>query len=139
MDENPHAIATERPSEHELVSTLFDLGRQVAAELDFNELLQQIPKLLSRLIAFEAFAVYLLDERRGELRVAGAIGYPPRESPYVLKAGQGLVGVAITEQRPVVVDDASTDPRYVQMVPGIHSALVVPLLHKGKAIGALNI
>jgi putative methionine-R-sulfoxide reductase with GAF domain len=66
--------------------------------------------------------VYLLDERRGELRVEGAIGYPPRETPYVLKAGEGLVGLAITEQRPVVVDDVTSEPRYVQMVPGIRSA-----------------
>lgn len=138
-DNASHAVAPQRPSEHELISTLFDLGRQVAAVLDFDELLQQIPKLLARLIAFDVFAVYLLDERRGELRVAGAVGYPPREQPYVLKAGEGLVGLAVAEQRPVLDDDVTSDQRYVQMVPGIRSALVVPLLHKGKAIGALNI
>ena len=56
-------------SERELVTTLFDLGRQVTSVLDFDELLRQIPRLIGRLISFDAFAVYLLDERRGELRI----------------------------------------------------------------------
>ena len=46
-----------------MLTTLFDLGRQVTAVLDFEELLAQIPKLIARLIEFDAFAVYLLDER----------------------------------------------------------------------------
>ena len=45
-------------------TTLFDLGRQVTGVLDFDELLAQIPTLIARLIPFDAFAVYLLDERR---------------------------------------------------------------------------
>ena len=46
--------------------------------LDFDDLLQQIPRLIARLIKFDAFAVYLLDERRGELRVGYPVGYPDR-------------------------------------------------------------
>jgi hypothetical protein len=63
-------------ADHEVVTTLFDLERQVTAVLDLEELLHQIPRLIARLISFEAFAVYLLDERKGELRVAYSIGYP---------------------------------------------------------------
>jgi hypothetical protein len=47
--------------DHAIVATLFDLGRQVTAVLDLEELLQRIPRLIGRLISFEAFAVYLLD------------------------------------------------------------------------------
>jgi len=62
-DERP-AIGHTFNSDQELVTTLFDLGRQVASVLDLDDLLQQIPKLIGRLIPFEAFAVYLLDEKR---------------------------------------------------------------------------
>ena len=55
-------------SEHDVVTTLFDLGRQVTGVLDLEELLKQIPRLIKRLISFEAFAVYLLDERRASSR-----------------------------------------------------------------------
>ena len=67
---------TTAPREQEMLTTLIDLGRQVAAVLDFEELVAQIPKLIARLIQFDAFAVYLLDERRAELRVAYSVGYP---------------------------------------------------------------
>ncbi|HEY2433095.1 MAG TPA: GAF domain-containing protein [Vicinamibacterales bacterium] len=125
--------------EQETLTTLIDLGRQVAGVLDVSELLAQIPRLIARLIEFDAFAVYLLDERRGDLRVAYGVGYPQQSDPSRLKPGQGLVGAAIASQMPLMVNDVAGDPRYVTMVPGMASELVVPLLHKKRAIGALNI
>jgi sigma-B regulation protein RsbU (phosphoserine phosphatase) len=125
--------------EQEMLTTLIDLGRQVASVLDFEELVAQIPKLIARLIQFDAFAVYLLDERRGELRVAYSEGYPERSEPMRLKPGQGLVGAAVASQMPLLVNDVETDPRYVPLVPGMCSEMVVPLLHKKRPIGALNL
>src|SRR3954465_13238501 len=104
--------------EQETLTTLIDLGRQVAAVLDFEELVAQIPKLISRLIEFDAFAVYLLDERRGELRVAYSVGYPESSQPMRLKPGQGLVGAAVASQMPLLVNDVAGDSRYVSLVPG---------------------
>src|SRR5262249_28261954 len=136
--ENPSKEHARR-SEQELVTTLFDLGRQVTSVLDFDDLLHQIPRLIGRLISFEAFAVYLLDERRGELSVAYAVGYPETERPRRLRFGKGLVGVAVESEQPVLVNDLKTDPRYIEFVPGMNSEIVVPLLHKSRPIGALNI
>jgi sigma-B regulation protein RsbU (phosphoserine phosphatase) len=123
----------------EIVTALFDLGRQVTSVLDFDELLQQIPRLIGRLISFEAFAVYLLDERRAELKIAYSVGYPERAEPIRLKIGQGLVGSAVASETPILANDLSSDSRYVEFVPGMASEIVVPLLHKSKPIGALNI
>jgi phosphoserine phosphatase RsbU/P len=122
-----------------MLTTLFDLGRQVTAVLDFEELLAQIPKLIARLIEFDAFAVYLLEERRGELLTAYALGYPDSVAPMPLKLGRGLVGAAVASQMPLLVNDVTSDSRYVAVVPGMASELVVPLLHKKRPIGALNI
>jgi sigma-B regulation protein RsbU (phosphoserine phosphatase) len=136
---DPSVREQSKVSEQELVTTLFDLGRQVTAVLDFDDLLRQIPRLIGRLIAFEAFAVYLLDERRGELRVAYAVGYPPTDRPIRLRPGMGLVGVAVETEQPVLVNDLHNDPRYLEFVAGMNSEIVVPLLHKSRPIGALNI
>ena len=125
--------------EQETLTTLIDLGRQVVAVLDFEELVAEIPKLIARLIQFDAFAVYLLDERRNELRVAYSVGYPDNEEPMRLKPGQGLVGAAVASQIPLLVNDVSGDSRYVPVVGGMCSELVVPLLQKKQPIGALNI
>ena len=126
-------------SERELVTTLFDLGRQITSVLDFDELLRQIPRLIGRLISFDAFAVYLLEERRGELRMAYAVGYPEPERAIKLRLGVGLVGAAVASEQPLLVNDVGSDSRYVEFVPGMHSELVVPLRHKSRPIGALNI
>lgn len=141
-DGKPDASEPAGPPEHELVTTLFDLGRQVTSVLDLDDLLQQIPRLIGRLITFEAFAVYLLDERRGELRTAYTVGYPSgpgSDEARRLKPGVGLVGAAVASEQPVLVNDLSADPRYVEFVPGMLSEIVVPLLHKSRPIGALNI
>jgi sigma-B regulation protein RsbU (phosphoserine phosphatase) len=141
-DSSPDPASPRSPDgapEHEIVTTLFDLGRQVTAVLDLDELLQQIPRLIARLISFDAFAVYLLDERRAELTVAYSEGYPTRDEPIRLKLGQGVVGASVTSETPILVNDVASDPRYVEFVPGMASKIVVPLLHKSKPIGALNI
>ena len=124
----------------EIVATLFDLGREVTSVLDLEELLQKIPQLISRLTHFHAFAAYLLDEKAGELKVAYSVGYPENVAHGLrLKMGQGLVGTAVLEGRPVVVNDVHADPRYVEAVPGSKAELVVPLRRKGNVIGALNL
>ncbi|HEX5474881.1 MAG TPA: GAF domain-containing protein [Vicinamibacterales bacterium] len=125
--------------EQEMLTTLFDLGRQVTSVLDLGELLPQIPELIRRLIRFDALAVYLLDDRRGELRVAYSVGYPPRDEPMRLRPDEGLVGAAVTGGQPLLVNDVTSDPRYVQLVPGMASEIVVPLVHKARPIGAINI
>ena len=58
-----------RPQDQELVATLFELGREVSAVLDFDELLRRIPGLIARLTSFTGFYVYMLDERRQELKI----------------------------------------------------------------------
>lgn len=125
-------------SEQELLTTLFDLGRQVTAVLDLDDLLRQIPRLIGRLISFEAFAVYLLDERRGELRSAYTVGYPTQDTVR-RTLGTGLLGVAVSSEQPVLVNDLQADSRYLEIVPGMKSEIVVPLIHKSRPIGALNI
>ncbi len=124
----------------EQLTTLFALGREVASVLDLDELLQKIPLLIARLTKFQAFAMYLLDPKRNELTVAYSVGYPEETARTLrLKVGHGLVGAAVAEGHPILVNDARSDPRYVEAVPGSAAELVVPLRRKGRVIGALNL
>jgi len=126
--------------DEELVATLFELGREVTAVLDLDELLRRIPQLIARLTSFTVFSVYLLDERRQELKIAYAEGYPEDVvKNFRLKLGQGIVGSAVLEERPMLVNDVHKDPRYLGVVPGINAQLVVPLRHKKRVMGALNL
>ena len=129
-----------RGSEREIVRTLFDLGRRVTSVLDLHELLERLPSLIQRLIVFDAFAVYLLDERQPVLRIAHSAGYPAEsDRAQRLAVGEGLVGAAIQASQAILMNDVSADPRYVELVPGMRSELVVPLRHKSRVIGAINV
>jgi sigma-B regulation protein RsbU (phosphoserine phosphatase) len=122
------------------LTTLFALGREVASVLDLDELLQKIPQLISRLTKFTAFAMYLLDPKRNELTVAYSVGYPEEVSRTLrLQVGSGLVGAAVAEGQPILVNNVHDDPRYFEAVPGSQAELVVPLRRKGRVIGALNL
>jgi len=124
----------------EQLTTLFALGREVASVLDLDELLQKVPQLIARLTSFTAFAMYLLDPKQGELTIAYSVGYPEEVARTLrLKVGSGLVGAAVAEGLPILVNDVHTDPRYFEAVPGSRSELVVPLRRKGRVIGALNL
>ncbi|HTK28202.1 MAG TPA: GAF domain-containing SpoIIE family protein phosphatase [Vicinamibacterales bacterium] len=124
----------------EALTTLFALGREVTSVLDLEELLRKIPQLIARLTDFQAFACYLLDVRRGELRIAYSVGYPDEIARTLrVKVGEGLVGAAVVEGKPILVNDVSQDSRYFEAVPGSRAELVVPLRRAGRVIGALNL
>ena len=124
----------------EQLTTLFALGREVTAVLDLEELLPKIPQLIARLTHFTAFGLYLLDEKLQELSIAYSVGYPEQTARTLrVKVGHGLVGAAVAEGHPLLVNDVHADPRYVEAVPGSKAELVVPLRRKGRVIGALNL
>ena len=140
---NPDAQAARPvrpPTDTELLSTLFELGREVTSVLDLDELLAKIPQLIARLTRFSAFSVYLLDEKRQELRIGYAVGYPEELLPTLrLKVGQGVVGAAVAEGRPILVNDVRQEPRYMGPLRNMLSQLAVPMRRKGRVIGALNL
>jgi sigma-B regulation protein RsbU (phosphoserine phosphatase) len=112
----------------------------VTSVLDLEELLAKIPQLIARLTRFSAFSVYLLDERRQELRIAYAIGYPESALPNLrLRVGQGVVGAAVEQGRPILVNDIRREPRYMGPLRNMLSQLAVPMRRKGRVIGALNL
>jgi sigma-B regulation protein RsbU (phosphoserine phosphatase) len=138
---DPVATAlTAPPHVRELIITLFELGREITSVLNLDELLQKIPLLIARITKFQSFAVYLLDARGEELSIAYAVGYP-EDVVWKLrvKVGHGLVGAAVADGKPILVNDVRLDPRYVEAVPGSAAELVVPLRRKGRVIGALNL
>jgi L-methionine (R)-S-oxide reductase len=51
----------------------------------------------------------------------------------------GLCGAAATSGQTIVVDDVSSDPRYLAGSPMVNSEIVVPILVKNKVAGELDI
>ena len=106
--------------------------------------LQRIVAIVATHMQADVCSVYLFDEGRCELVLKATKGLHPDSVERVkLKLGEGLVGLAVEELRPVCEPVASTNPHF-KFFPGIfeeqyESFLVVPILHGEARIGALTI
>jgi sigma-B regulation protein RsbU (phosphoserine phosphatase) len=53
--------------------------------------------------------------------------------------GQGVVGAAVEQDRPILINDIRQEPRYTGPLRTMLSQLAVPMRRKGEVIGALNL
>jgi sigma-B regulation protein RsbU (phosphoserine phosphatase) len=119
---------------------MVEIGEQINASLDLDQVLQRSAELIRRLIDYEIFAVLLLEERTQELHFRFAIGHRPEVvEHWRIPLGQGVTGRAAAEQRPVLVRDVAQEPNYINAIEAVRSELAVPLLYKGSCIGVLDI
>jgi sigma-B regulation protein RsbU (phosphoserine phosphatase) len=122
------------------LSVLNEIATELTSILDLDPLLERVGQLLRRLIDYQVFTVMLLDSTGETLvtRYAWRFGFahaPSRRLPITT----GLVGAAVREWRLVNVPDVRKDPRYVEMNAETRSEMVVPLFHKGRVIGVLDL
>lgn len=122
------------------LTVLNEISAELTSILELDPLLARIGQLLRRLIDYQMFSIMLLDNKGETLitRYAWRFGYahaPQRRIPIT----SGLVGAAVREWRPINVPDVRKDSRYLPMNPETRSELIVPLFHKGRIIGVLDL
>ena len=123
-----------------VLATLVEISHDITSILDLDQLLRKIAELTNRIIPYQIFAIFLVDEANHDLFYRFGIGH---EQTIVQKLrigfGEGLIGTSAKEQRPVVVDDVRTDPRYIEVVKEARSELALPLIVKNRVVGVLDI
>jgi len=122
------------------LTVLNEISTELTSILELDPLLERVGQLLRRLIDYQMFSILLLDEKGETLitRYAWRFGHahaPSRQIPVA----SGLVGVAVREWRMVNVPDVLQDARYLETNPETRSELIVPLFHKGRIIGVLDL
>lgn len=124
----------------EVLATLAEIGEEVNASLDLDEVLARAAALIKRHIDYEIFGVLMIEGDGSYLRHRFAIGYP-RELAENLRIpmGQGITGTAAASGHSVRVSDTSKDPRYINAIESVRSELAVPLIVRGKVVGVLDI
>jgi len=124
----------------EALATLAEIGEEINASLDLDEVLAKSAALIKRLIDYEIFAVMLLEEPAGQLYFHFAIGHKKEVvENWRIPMGQGVTGTAAATRQAVRVPDVSQHPNYLNALDTVRSELAVPLLVKGKCIGVLDI
>ncbi len=122
------------------LTVMNEIAVELTSILDLDPLLERVGQLLRRLIDYQMFTILLLDEKGETLitRYAWRFGHAqaPQRSTSI---ATGLVGAAVREWRMVNVPDVSKDARYLETNPETRSELIVPLFHKGRIIGVLDL
>ncbi len=124
----------------QFLATLVEINHEITSILDLDQLLRKIADLTYRIVPYEIFAIFLIDDERQELYHRFAIGHPPEiVGGLRIPMGKGVTGTAALERKPVIVDDVSMYPRYIEAVKSARSELAIPLISKNRVVGVLDI
>ncbi|HEX3472792.1 MAG TPA: SpoIIE family protein phosphatase [Silvibacterium sp.] len=122
------------------LEVLNEISRELTSILDVDALLERVGQLLRRIIDFQMFSIWLVDENEDVLVNRYAVRFGERFYPTErIPLDRGLVGVAMAERRLVHVADVRKDTRYYMINPEARSEMAVPLIYKGKVIGVLDV
>lgn len=125
---------------------VLDEANRIASMTSLEELLEQMLDLLIRVSGATNGTLYLLDHAAHELVFMVVRGDPEDMRLQGKRIGEkmGIVGAAIQQGSPIVIEDLSNDPRwYREFTPELafrlRNAITLPLLLTGKPIGAVQI
>jgi adenylate cyclase len=143
MAEGSGSQAERRGEQAATFAGLLDVMCSLAAERDFNRLLQKIMYRCSLVMAADRSTLFLVDEAKQQIwsKVAEGTGLSEIRVPL----GVGIVGHVAKTGETVNIPDAYQDPRFnpeVDRQTGYHtrSILCVPMKSKeGKILGVLQV
>ncbi|HEX3293930.1 MAG TPA: diguanylate cyclase [Solirubrobacterales bacterium] len=127
-----------------LLERLTLLQRSIASRADIEDVLDAIVTGASELLGDELVDLSLIDpEDPTILEVVASVGYAPellaqiRRTPVEI----GIAGHAVTERRPIVVEDYGADPRRMPdvVVDGLRAVISAPVYQRGELVGALSL
>ena len=129
--------------EHRL-RRLIDVGRSLVTVLDPEEVLDRVLAVARELTGARYAAIGVLDSERELLERFVTAGIDEETQRVIgdLPRGRGVLGVLISDARPLRLDDVSAHPQSYGFPlghPPMTTVLGVPLMIEGEAWGSLSL
>jgi signal transduction histidine kinase/putative methionine-R-sulfoxide reductase with GAF domain len=111
--------------------------------LDIDEILRLVLEGVIKHIGFDRARLYLVNERRNALECKMAVGADVEKAKGIelaLDPEVSVVSRSVIEKKPYIIPDVINDPRVNPILKekfNLHSLVVIPLLVKDKALGAI--
>ena len=127
--------------------TLLDINNAIVTKLTRDELFSAISEALGRVISFDRLSLSLYDGQADVLRLVTYAG-PYRRDDYtpigrVLELNDSPAGLAFLNQKPIVRSDLESDRQTTSeeraFGHGFQSLCALPLVLRGKSIGAITV
>jgi L-methionine (R)-S-oxide reductase len=102
-----------------------------------GDVLQAVVDVLhDRFENYSWVGIYLVE---GDDLVLGPWNGPEATEHVRIPVGQGICGAAAATGETEIVDDVNADDRYLACFPSTRSEIVVPIAHKGRVVGEIDI
>lgn len=140
-------LFAESETRRRTAEALAEVWRFLSETFDVTALGQRIADVVLRAVRVRAAALYRLLPGSGDLEVIGRSGDAERflDPGFVIPAGHGVVGLAVSRRQPVVAPDVRVDSR-VKATPAMRvayplcpSVLSLPLVVKGQVVGGFTV
>ncbi len=131
-----------RDRKAELLQALHEVVESVDLTVEADELFERMLEIAVGVTGAEGGSLMLLDPDDGLLRIRVARGVEKELWPKIRVAlGQGISGKVAAEGRPIHLRGRADGSRYnlVRDRVDVESALCVPLIHRGRVLGVLNV
>jgi phosphotransferase system enzyme I (PtsP) len=131
-----------RPRKSHGLAVLEDIGALIGHSHDLQETLENIVKIVAERMGTEVCSLYLFDSKEERLTLWATTGLERAAVGKVtMGVDEGLTGMVIEKNEPVMVVDALAHPRYKYFPETgeerYHSFLGVPIADKRSALGVL--
>src|SRR5580704_9574880 len=124
----------------ELLDFLLEVARVTSETLDLDKLLENVAAIVKTVVSYDLFAILLYNEAAQGLRIRYSIGHRDEVvRSLVIPLNEGVTGTAAATRLPVIVDDVTQDPRYLNALDAVRSELAVPMTARGKLVGVLDV
>ena len=131
--------STIRPVQLDQVEHLLKLqkwAQKITSILDLDELITKIVDDVAAAFCCVEATIYLHDEERGELEMAGVHGCTLHDKGSRLKVGkEGMVGYVASTGQMRYAPDVRKDPYYIACEEAALSEVAIPLLVDGRLVG----
>ena len=122
------------------VSAFYTLFQEIISTLHLEDLLDHLVDTLRQTVDCRACVIFLLDETEQYLEIKAASGLKPKwKEAARLKVGEGAAGQCVAQKTTLYIPDTQKDPNFIFFDHAVRSLIVVPMIHRGKTIGAINL
>lgn len=141
MKDNLQKLSKENETRTWLLTGNSELNNKVRGEKQIHELAQLVISQLTTYLDARIGAIYLAEN--GRLSLAGSYAFHHRkENANKIELGQGLVGQAALERKPIIFNELPDD--YIRINSGLgnsspKSIIIFPFEHEGQLKGVIEI
>jgi len=118
----------------------------LVSTLDMTEVLSTVARQAALITGTDMAGIFELDEERQTLKIVAHSNLSSQYLQVQLRVGEGAVGLAVQERKPIVVVDAQSDPRLrfssaAKWVAeeGYRSMFSVPLISRNRVLGGISV